>query len=999
MMSIASINVNGLNDPLKTDAIFLNLNEAKHDIVLLQETHLNPVTADTIISKDRWDGPKFHSFGNDNRKGVSILLSNKLNTMIHSSYACNNGHYLILDLSIDNNRVLLINVYAPTGNPNGTKRRVQTFIELFRKIAAYPDDIEHVICGGDFNCVLNNYLDRSQPTNFVDRSSKLLADNIHKFELEDIWRTLHPKDKQFTHRSTVNTFGRIDKFYTSRNSRVTFTSCSIEPFPHSDHDKVILNLNFNGIKLGPGVWHLNTSALKEKEYVDLINEFWDKWRVRKEDFGSLSDWWEEGKLNISKISKKYLATRAKETRQKKSQLYKQLRNLNRKTQLTEEIRFINLSKKVSDEIKHIETQQAEGIKLRAKARWTEEGEKVTKYFCSLEKKKQGDRLMRSIKDKHSKIVQDPVGICETVRQFYQELYTQEPVDTQIQNELFDNLSSTLTEEQRKICEGPLTEKELKTAVSQMVNSRSPGLDGLPCEFYKMFWGKLGRDLFEVVDKCFEDKSLTLSQKIGLITCLFKKGDRLDLQNWRPISLLNVDYKIIAKALANRLAKVLHLIISEDQTCAVPGRTILSTCHSLRDIIQICEDENLPLALLSIDQMKAFDRVSWDFLFKTLAKFNFGPTFIGWVKILYNDTQSAVKVNGHVSNTFNLGRGVRQGCPLSALLYVLVAEVFAATIRNDKSISGLKLNNEEFKILQYAIDTTLLLHGNNSLDNCIKQIKKFEKAAGAKLNAGKSEGIWLGSYKNRTDSPHGFNWNKKSLKILGLYFGTENTKTLNWKDRITKFTKILNIWQSRELSFRGKAIVLQQLASSVLWYPATVFPLPDWAVKQLNEALWKFVYNGKKDTISRLQAKLSYEKGGLNIIDIEKKSHSLRLSWLAKLVNPEIKGKWKTLFNHFLNQYKHLGIGANVLKCHLTLPGLCQLPEFYKVTLKSFLSLCDNKRTLPEPENEIFNEPLFQNSLIAKEKVLLEKTWADAGISLVRDITYESAPGFLPSIAL
>ena len=160
MASIASINVNGLNDPPKTDAIFLNLKEAKHDIVFLQETHLNPLTADKIISKDCWTGLKYHSFGIDNRKGVSILLSDKLNTVIHSSYACNKGHYLTLDLSIDNNRMLLVNVYAPTGNPNGTKRRIATFIELFNKIGEYPAEVEHLICGGDFNCVLNDNLDR-----------------------------------------------------------------------------------------------------------------------------------------------------------------------------------------------------------------------------------------------------------------------------------------------------------------------------------------------------------------------------------------------------------------------------------------------------------------------------------------------------------------------------------------------------------------------------------------------------------------------------------------------------------------------------------------------------------------------------------------------------------------------------------------------------------------------------------------------------------------------
>ena len=137
--------------------------------------------------------------------------------------------------------------------------------------------------------------------NYFDRTSKRLADSINKFGLEDIWRTLHPADKQYTFQSNVGTFIRIDRFYTSRASRANFTSCNIEPFPHSDHDKVILTLNFNGIKLGTGVWQLNTSGLKEEEYVNLINVFWESWQGKKGDFPSLSDWWEEGKSHISKI--------------------------------------------------------------------------------------------------------------------------------------------------------------------------------------------------------------------------------------------------------------------------------------------------------------------------------------------------------------------------------------------------------------------------------------------------------------------------------------------------------------------------------------------------------------------------------------------------------------------------------------------------------------------------------------------------------------------------
>ena len=337
-------------------------------------------------------------------------------------------------------------------------------------------------------------------------------------------------------------------------------------------------------------------------------------------------------------------------------------------------------------------------------------------------------------------------------------------------------------------------------------------------------------------------------------------------------------------------------------------------------------------------MKAFDRVNWNFLLKTLENFNFGPVFISWLKLLYTNLESKVKCKNFISNPFTPSRGVRQGCPLSALLYVLIAEVFAANVRCDAEIKGVTVGKTEFKIIQYADDTTLLLQVNQSLLTMENHIANYEKASGAKINKVKSEGLWLGSLKNRLDSPLGFNWKKKSLKILGLYFGTEDTNKLHWEPKVSKFIKTLDLWKSRDFTFGGKAVVVNHLASSALWYTASVFPLPHWAVKQLNEKLWHFFFNGKGPPISRAQAKLPYQEGGLNVLDIEKKCNSLFLTWLAKLIAPEQTGKWKVLFDHFLGKYKNLKIGKNILKCYLQSREINKLPPFYKHTPMRILLL-------------------------------------------------------------
>ena len=156
---------------------------------------------------------------------------------------------------------------------------------------------------------------------------------------------------------------------------------------------------------------------------------------------------------------------------------------------------------------------------------------------------------------------------------------------------------------------------------------------------------LGADLVRVLNLAYESGTLSVSQRRGLIVVLYKKNDRLEAKTWRPISLLNVDYKIATRALSGRLLAVLPSIVGTDQTCGVRGRTISENLFLVRDLIEYAEREDLPLALLSLDQEKAFDRVDWPFMLRILERYNFGSSFCRWIQLIYSGVESAVVVNG------------------------------------------------------------------------------------------------------------------------------------------------------------------------------------------------------------------------------------------------------------------------------------------------------------------------------------------------------------------
>ena len=227
----------------------------------------------------------------------------------------------------------------------------------------------------------------------------------------------------------------------------------------------------------------------------------------------------------------------------------------------------------------------------------------------------------------------PEIIHEQVR-FYEALFSTRPVDRRIQDRLLQTLDRKLSHLQREMCEGPLTEAECLAALRSSANNKSPDLDGFPKEIYLAYWEIVGADFLEMANCCLEAGKLPQSLRRAIITMIFKKEDPEELKNWRPILLLTADYKIIAKVLANRLKNVMKSLIHPDQACSVPGRSSEDNATLQRDISDYVASKNM----------------------------RFGPCLRGIVECLYRDIQSAILSNGHLTNFFDVHRGVRQGLP-------------------------------------------------------------------------------------------------------------------------------------------------------------------------------------------------------------------------------------------------------------------------------------------------------------------------------------------------
>ena len=219
---------------------------------------------------------------------------------------------------------------------------------------------------------------------------------------------------------------------------------------------------------------------------------------------------------------------------------------------------------------------------------------------------------------------------------------------------------------------------------------------------------------------------------------------------------------------------------------------------------------LPGVAIFVDFKKAFDSIAWDYLAKELKVFNFKEDFKKRVRILYADISSCIINNGFASPFLKLNRGVRQGCPLSGLLFVLGIELLNLAILANRNIKGIKVGIEEVKITLYADDTNLFLRDVPSVHSLLQLLELFKRCSGLELNKTKTEAMRLGSWADRSDIPFGFPWPKDSIQALGIYFSYDQALSdkLNFEHKLNDLQNTLHSWKRRKLTLLGKVNIIQ-----------------------------------------------------------------------------------------------------------------------------------------------------------------------------------------------
>jgi hypothetical protein len=394
--------------------------------------------------------------------------------------------------------------------------------------------------------------------------------------------------------------------------------------------------------------------------------------------------------------------------------------------------------KLRGEINQVETRTMQRInQMRS---WLFDKIKIDKPLARLTRGHRDNILINKIKNEKGDITTDPEEIQITIRSYYKRLYSTKLENLFEMDKFLDRYQAPkLNQDQVNDLNSPIFPKEIEAvnySLPTKKKKKCPGPDGLRSEFYQTF----KEDLIPVLNKLYHkiDAEGTLPNSFYEATIslnLKPQRDPTRIENFRPISLMNIDAKILNKILANRIQEHIKTIIHPNQVGFSPGmQGWFNVWKSINIIHYIGKHTDKNEMIMLLDTEKAFDKIQHPFMIKVLERSGLQGPYLNMIKAIYSKPVANIKVNSEKLKAIPLKSGTRQGCPLSPYLFNIALEVLARATWQQKEIRGIQIGKEEVKISLFADDMIVYINDpKNSTREFLNLINSFSEVAGYKIN--------------------------------------------------------------------------------------------------------------------------------------------------------------------------------------------------------------------------------------------------------------------------
>ncbi|KAJ0478339.1 putative RNA-directed DNA polymerase [Helianthus annuus] len=556
-------------------------------------------------------------------------------------------------------------------------------------------------------------------------------------------------------------------------------------------------------------------------------------------------------------------------------------------------------------LKKLEKLKCSELRQKAKVNWIMYGDDNSSFFHKFINMSQASKRINTIIIDGIAIT-DPDTMKKEIRRVFKDKFD-EPMKRR--PKLLVNEFQKISLNQARALTGHFSEKEIKDAIWECGGDKAPGPDGFTFKFVKRFWEELKPKFMELMYQFYVSGRINPGCNSSFFTLIPKVQDPQQLSEYRPISLIGVVYKVIAKTLANRLKGVMNSVSSQTQSAFVEKRFIFDGPLIVNEVISWAKKQKAEIMLFKVDFDKAYDSVNWGFLLDNMKMMGFPKRWRRWVNACLSSSKASVLVNGSPSKEFYLKRGLRQGDPLSPFLFILVLEVLEVFMKRAVRLGlfeGVQLPNggPVLTHLCYADDVIFLGRwSEKNVMNLKRILRCLYLVSGLKVNLAKSSIMGVG-VDNDTILAMANNLRCKKGDIpfmfLGLPIGENMKRVKPWRPIIDKFAKKLSRWKSKTLSMGGRITLAKAVLGNLPSYYLSIFKAPLKVIKTLEGIRRDFVWGhtGSRCKMrwvawSKVQAHMRL--GGLGVGEIR------TLNWALLL-------KWKWRFKHYPNH-----LWSNVIK--------------------------------------------------------------------------------------
>ncbi|KAL3688085.1 hypothetical protein R1sor_014394 [Riccia sorocarpa] len=894
-MLYASWNVFGLGKYSRLQKVRKWIREQKDlDVLMLQELRIREQMTERRLLELAETYNFVADYTVEGKAGAAVVLLNK-NWRVIEKGVKGDGFLAWMVVETEDGPLGLVSVHGP--RDRNQRKHAWEWMEN-----KWPKG--RWVLGGDWNSV-------ETPADSVGSSPIQLGGERRKWQsllahqdLEDGWLVASKREgPHFTRQQTVG--GRIDQ---ARLDRIYFTPC--EQWADlqiiathdtkgrlSDHKPVVLSIKKEELKgtRKSTYFKVSPETLQHEETMEAARKTWHEAGKPGDDPRRNWDWkWGE--------TRRVLMARAKHERETRQVVQGRLEELNKKRAEIAVNRTSVPDQQLLDleeEIKLLERQQETAWRRWSRTRWIKEGDMPSKFFFSLLKAKRASQSITLIKTDDGRQLTKEEDIVKELAKFYMTLFKQEEIserEQNLRNEVLRTTTKRLNESQnRRLSREPDLE-EVHGVIEKLPTDKSPGLDGMTVESLKALGETPVADLLAVALAFWRGEKITWKQQQGVIILIPKEGERHLIKNWRPISLLNLGYKLLAKILANILKELLPELIDSQQKVFVQGRSISDSVMAFKIGQEWCLKSKQKALFVKLDFEKAYDRVGHQYLWQTMEAMNISPKFIALTKGLIEGTTSKLHVAGTFSREIPLERGVRQGCPLAPLLFSIATQPLMLILRmkeREGKLHGLQITGQKTLLHNlFADDSGVTIRAEQEdFQELQEAIRCYECISGAKLNLKKSTVIPLGlsevpDWLTRT----GCHIAKKGeiIRYLGFPIGWGISEDDQKAYVTSKMKKKLGSWKYKLLSFTGRLVALQHVVRSTPVHLLACLNLQKQAMDELEAISRCFLWGQNNEGRPKIpmvawEVVLKTKKaGGLGLTAFRELSLAMRTKQLTKL---------------------------------------------------------------------------------------------------------------------